>query len=68
LKLTVERFFGVSVHFNSNYKFTLINKTMKRSKDILKRIPNTNALRKAGLSESEIAELTELKADYESQD
>lgn len=41
---------------------------MKRSKDILKRIPNTNALKKAGLSESEIAELTELKADYESQD
>ena len=41
---------------------------MKRSKDILKRIPNTKALRSAGLSESEIAELTELKADYESQD
>ena len=39
---------------------------MKRSKDILKRIPNTNSLRQAGLTEDEIAELCDLKADYES--
>lgn len=39
---------------------------MQRSREILRRVPNTKALKSAGLSDAEIAELTELKADYES--
>ena len=40
---------------------------MKRSKDILKGKDN-KTLRAAGLTEDEIRELSELRADYESQD
>ena len=41
---------------------------MKRSKEILSRIQDTNTLRAAGLTEDEIQELCDLRADYESQD
>lgn len=41
---------------------------MKRSREILRRISNTDSLKAAGLTDDEIAELSELKADYESQE
>ena len=41
---------------------------MKRSKEILSRIKSKDQLRAAGLTEDEINELADLKADFESQD
>lgn len=41
---------------------------MKRSKDILRRVTDDEALRAAGLTEDEIRELSGLRDDYESQD
>jgi ribosomal protein S13 len=41
---------------------------MKRSKEILSRVKSKDQLRAAGLTEDEINELADLKADFESQD